>query len=376
MVDFVARATALQPLVREHADQADAERRLPKTVALAFVREGLMRMAAPPALGGANADPATQVRTIETISEADGSAGWNLMIGIETFGLVAPAFASCPVLISDPDTIIASSTAAVGTAEPTAGGFIVTGRWQFVSGCHSCDVFAGLVRTEPNEPPRYAAMPRSEVEILDTWHVSGMRGSGSHDVEASRVFIPTEQLLMGAIGSGRGDTPLERIPLNTRLAYNKVGVAFGIARAALDSFVDLATNKMPRFSAGSLRDRPFAQRAIADAEIRFRGARALVFEQLDSLWETVSAGERFEARDRAIFQLACSGGVAACVEAVERVVEAAGTSANAISCPLERQARDVRVVRQHFTVAPHHIEDAGRVLLGLDPQYAMLAGRP
>ena len=145
-----------------------------------------------------------------------------------------------------------------------------------------------------------------------------------------------------------------------------------IARAAIDCFVELAIGKLPRFSGHKLRDRPFAQRAVARAEVRLRAARALVFERVADLWGTVVAGGQVPLRDRALFQIACSDAAAACAEAVDTVAEAAGTSANFVESPLERHARDARVIRQHVTVAPHHVEDGGRVLLGLDPQAFML----
>jgi len=117
---------------------------------------------------------------------------------------------------------------------------------------------------------------------------------------------------------------------------------------------------------------PFAQRAVALAEARLRSARALVFELAESLWDSVAAGRRIEAKQRALFHIACADAARACAEAVDGVAEAAGTSANRRGSPLERHARDARVVRQHVTVAPHLIEDAGRVLLGLEPDSVML----
>jgi alkylation response protein AidB-like acyl-CoA dehydrogenase len=382
--DAIRRAEQLQPLVRASADRAEAERRLPAQVAEAMAREGLYRLAAPRAYGGAEADPRTQIEVIEAVSRADGSAGWNLMIGIESFGLVAPGFRPDEDFLADPSTILCSSTAAVGRAEEADGGVRLSGRWPFVSGCHNARVFAGLCQLhrggEPAEGrlPVFALVDRGEFEIEDTWHVGGLRGSGSHDVTVDAVFVPDARIgatlgASAARGGDRPDSPLFRIPLGSRLAYNKVGVGFGIARAALDAFTELAAGKVPRFTGTALRERPFAQRAIARAEVRLRSARALVFERVEALWDTVASGGETTARDRALLQIACSDAAAASAEAVDLVAEAAGTTANDLASPLERQQRDVRVVRQHFTVAPHHLEDAGRVLLGLEPRSPLLA---
>jgi alkylation response protein AidB-like acyl-CoA dehydrogenase len=378
--DPIARAIALQPLVREAADEADRERRLPAHIAVALAKEGLYRISAPRDCHGAEADPATQIKTIEAISYADGAAGWNLMIGIESFGLLSLGFPLGRELFADPLAILSSSTAAFGKAETVPEGYRVSGDWQFVSGCHNCHWFAGLLFVHengapvPGKLPCFALMPRDEIEILDTWHVAGLRGSGSHDVRVRDVLVPKEHMTSFAAPLDPSlDTPLARIPTGSRLAYNKVGVGFGIARAAIDDFVELATGKVPRFSSSKLRERPFAQNALASAEARLRGARAFVLECVGELWEGAVAGRGPSDRERALLQIACSDAARASADAVDLVVEAAGTSANRLDSPLERRARDARVIRQHVTVAPQHLEDAGRVLLGLSPEGLMLS---
>ncbi|MBM4385426.1 MAG: acyl-CoA dehydrogenase family protein [Deltaproteobacteria bacterium] len=378
--DPVQRARDLQPLVRAHADEAERERRLPRAVALALAEAGLYRLGAPKEFHGEDSDPMQQIAVIEAISTADGSAGWNLMIGIESFGLIAPAFTTCPELIADPRAIFCSSTAAVGRAERESGGYRVTGQWQFVSGCHNSSAFGGLVLPHENGAPKpgaipvYAMVEAPHFEILDTWHVGGLRGSGSHDVRLSGVFVPDARIV-SPIGATRGDSPFLRFPLGSRLAYNKVGVCLGIARAGIDAFVALAEGKVPRFSSATLRTRGAAHRAVALAEVRVRAARALVFELVAELWERVRMGAHVTTRERALFQIACSDAARGCAEAVDLVCDAAGTTANQLGHPLERIARDVRVVRQHTTVASHHIDDAGRALLGLEPEGLMLRGR-
>ena len=371
------RAAALEALVREHADAADRDRRLPAAVARAFADHGLYRIGAPRAYAGEEADPRTQIETIETISRFDGAAGWNLMIGIEVFGLTAPGCDDCRYLFEDPGVILCGSTAAVGRAEREDGGYRVSGRWQFVSGCHNSQVFGATVRLyedgEPVSANMTAMITLPDFVIEDTWHVGGMRGSGSHDVIVDDAWIPGCQVIP-PIGMAASDQPLMRFPLGARLAYNKVGVSLGLARAGLDAFVELAAGKHPRFSSKSLKERPAAHRAIAEAEVRVLAARALVMEQVDRLWQRVLGREHISTRERAIFQIACSDAVKGCVEAVDLVCDAAGTSANFETNPLERIARDVRVVRQHLTVASHHIEDGGRVLLGLEPEGTMLKG--
>ena len=371
----VQRAQALEALIRGHAEEADGNRRLAKEVAVAFAENGLYRIGAPRAYSGEESDPMTQIETIETISRFDGSAGWNLMIGVETFGLMASSFGECEYLINDPMVVLCGSTAAVGTAEKVDGGYRVNGQWQFVSGCHNASLFCAtvnLVEDGERGAERFAAIVQlPEFQIQDTWYVGGMRGSGSHDVNVKNAFVPANHLLP-AIGAARSDQPLMRFPTGARLAYNKVAVSLGLARAGLDAFVELAAGKIPRFSSKSLRDRPSAHRAIAEAEVRVLASRALLMDLVAELWQQVLNEEHITTRQRAIFQIACSDAVRGCVEAVDLVSDAAGTSANFQSHPLERIGRDVRVVRQHITVAGFHMEDGGRVLIGMPPEGAML----
>ena len=182
------RALQLEHIVRQHADASESQRHLHPEVAHAFAESGLYRIAAPSDFFGEEADPMAQVATIETVSRFDGSAGWNLMIGIESFGLIAPAFANCRDLIADPLVVMCSSTAAVGTAEKTTDGYRVSGQWQFVSGCHNSILFGATVKLQdggrplPDLPNMYAIVAAPEFQILDTWHVGGLCGSGSHDV--------------------------------------------------------------------------------------------------------------------------------------------------------------------------------------------------
>ena len=379
-VNPIRTTEKLAPLIREHADEAERIRHLPRPVAAAFAENGLYRLAGTPDIHGADADPMTQIGVIEAASRADGSAGWNLMIGIETFGLIGPGFKDrCPELIADPMTIMASSTAAVGRAQKDGDGWRVSGQWQFVSGIHNAQIFGATVRLYDgdellDEGNRYAVVPEGEFEILDTWHVAGLRGSGSHDVRLDDVFVPDSRII-APIGGNQATTPQLRLPLGNRLAYNKAAVAIGIARAGIDAFVDLATAKRPRFTTKTVRERPFAQRAIALAEARLTGTRAALLELTAASWETVLRGDDVAAKDRALFHIVASDTARAAVETVDILCEAAGTSANRLGEPLERISRDVRVVRQHATVAPHLMEDAGRTLLGLESQSYVVRSR-
>ena len=374
----VERARGLQALVTEHANANEQQRFLVAEVAAAMAQQGLYRIAAPRDSFGTDHSAMTQVETIEAIAYADGSTAWNLMIGIESFGLIAPGFVNCRELIENPDVVLCSSTAAAGKGEQVDGGYRISGRWQFVSGCHNAQLFAATVvlsdaEGQPISGRRYAVLPRKDWQILDTWHTNGLCGSGSHDVVVDNVVVPHEYIV-SPLGDIQHSSANLRFPIGSRLAYNKLGVAWGMARAAIDAFVALGTDKKPRFSSRNLRERPRSQRALAEAEVRLRAGRALVMELLEEMWAMVEQGDKLTAKQQALFQLACSDSVLQCIAAVETVATAAGTSANMKGEPIERILRDIRVVGQHASVAAHHIEDAGRVLFGLPANEMMLAG--
>lgn len=190
------------------------------------------------------------------------------------------------------------------------------------------------------------------------------RGSGSHDVVAQDIFVPDERMTAVMFDSPREEGTLFRLPPFTRLAYNKVGVATGIARSAIDQFKTLAATHRRRASGVDMCDRPDVQLAVADAETRLRSARAFVLEAVGTVWDATARGDEVRSEDRALVHLACSNAASQSIRAVDLVCEVAGTVAIFESGPLERCQRDVRVVLQHITVSPQWNGSAGRVLLG------------
>ena len=299
------------------------------------------------------------------------------MIGIEILGFLGAALdeETARKIYADPGLIGAGALNPLGKATPENGGFRVSGQWPFASGCHNAHYFWGQCVVQDGDAPargeqggivlREAVIPAAEFEILDTWHVSGLRGTGSHDVVARDVFVPEERMTTVFGKPLRETGTLFRFPPFNRLAYNKVGVATGIARAALDHFALLAAEKKPRASAKRLCEKTSVQLAVAESETILRSARSFVFDAVDVVWRRTEDGLGASAEERALVHLACTHACEASIRAVEIVHTAAGTTANFNASPLERCMRDVRVVPQHIMVGPMWKEFAGRVLLGL-----------
>jgi alkylation response protein AidB-like acyl-CoA dehydrogenase len=367
---LLERARGLQPLVRSFADRAETERTLPREVVQALREAGLFRIAVAAEVGGVEATPREQILAIEAISEADGAAGWALMIGVESLGFASAVLqpdVAEEVIAKHPEVIFSGALNPLGHATRAPNGFRASGRWPFASGCLHSDWFWGQSVLEESGKPELleVLVPRKEFDVLDTWHVAGLRGSGSHDVELRDVFVPERFTTRVGLGRVHAKGALFRLPPFSRLAYNKVGVATGIARGALDAFVELASQRVPRGMSAPLRERRFAQESIAEAETVLRSARAFVLESVEEMWQETCSGRAPSSKQRALVQLACSKAVAASARAVEIVHAAAGTSANMLSSPLERRMRDAHVVGQHIIVSPALIEPASRVLLGL-----------
>ena len=367
---IVAAAVALQPLVREHAEAAERRAGPSPLVASAMANAGLFRMCAPAVVGGAEADPLTTIAAIEAIAAADGATGWVLMIGIETTGIGASYLSEAAresVFGDHRDAVIAGALNPVVRARRVDGGYVVDGRWPFASGCQIADWFWGQCTTDDDAGPVEVVVPRSDFTVIETWDSPGLRGSGSHDVCVEGVFVPDDRVTTTRVGRPSHDGPLFHVPQLSRLAYNKVGVATGITLAAIDHFVALATERTPRLAKGQLRERPRAQLAVAEAEAGLGGARAYCLDVVGDLWDTVVRGDRPTTRQRTLVRLACSHAVVSCARAVTGLFEAAGTAMADQSAPLGRCFRDIHTVGQHIMVAPHMIDDAGRVLLGLEP---------
>jgi indole-3-acetate monooxygenase len=380
--DLLALVDSLAPLIRESADEAERLTHLPAAVSEAIAGAGLFRIAAPAFLGGREIHPVEQLAVIEAVSQLDGSTGWNLMIGIELLGALGGVLpqAQARLLFEDPKLLVCGALNPAGRALRVDGGYRVSGSWPFISGCHNATIFWGQcvvvegakAASESARPVmREALVAMPLCQIHPTWDVSGLRGSGSHEVRLDHVFVPDSMMTQSFAGLQYKESTLFRLPPFSRLVSNKVGVATGIARAAIDEFVELAAKKTPRGSSAPLRERAHVQVSIVEAEVALSSARAWVVESLTQLWNHVAEGRAPSPRDRALVHLACTHACSAAVQAVAVVHELAGSTSNFRGNPLERRFRDVQVVRQHVLLSRRWYDGVGRVLLGL-PSGSML----
>jgi alkylation response protein AidB-like acyl-CoA dehydrogenase len=259
------------------------------------------------------------------------------------------------------------------------GSYLVTGQTTFISGCHNAEWCFMAAPIFDGDRPRLDArgqptvkmwfLHRSQWQIVDTWDVAGLRGSGSHDVRAENAHVPARHVPVELMAlPALYDNPVFRIPVPLRLAYNKSAVALGVAKGALESFVDVANRKVPMLSVAPLRERPIAQYRMGEATAKYRAARAYLFEAMAAVEEELhggldapSAGATQNAR------LACTYAANACMEVVDAIHNAAGTSAMRMNNPLERKLRDAHGCATHRWVSHSLYPDLGRILLGGEP---------
>ena len=372
-------ARALAPRIRERAGEIEAARQLPRDLVMEIANARLFKVGLSKDEGGLGADIVTTLQVIEEVARADGSTGWCLAMGINTFRQSAQFAPDVrrKLFHSDPIGVSAGSANPRGRAVAVDGGYRVTGHWFFASGCmHSsllhgaCKVFDGDVpRRRPNgdQEIRIAYFcPKSDARIIDTWNVSGMRGTGSHDIEVNDLFVPDEHTFSALDLRARVTGPMNRMHGFDLAGCGFCCVGLGVARAAIDEFVELAQVKVPRSSSELLRDRAIVQAQVGEAEAVLRSGRAFLFDVVGQMWQTVVAGDLVTERQRSDLRMAMTHAAQSAARATHMVCVAAGTTSIFASSPLERYARDAEVVTRHNQLQFVNYEAVGRTILGLE----------
>jgi alkylation response protein AidB-like acyl-CoA dehydrogenase len=362
-------------------DHIEAARRIPEDLARDLAHAGFFRIHLPEVYGGLDLTPMQAMEVFEELAQADASVAWCVWNGNTHWTAAQLSSETARTIHADADVVTANSTRASGQAHVVDGGYRVNGRWSFVSGCELatwmvllCIVHeAGKPRISPAGAPenRFMLVPARDCDIIDTWTVGGLRGTGSHDVVVRDVFVPS------SYGSGFTDPhvlpePRYRLPPFSRVIPGLGAMALGIARTAIETFGEIAGAKTPQRTTQMLRENHGAQVRVSQAEALARSARLFLFDSLDRLWRTVVATGEAPMEGRAHVRLAASHAVSSAVQAIDLLYLGAGGSSIYTSCPLERAFRDVHTITQHIGVHPRVMETTGRVLFGLEPDTPLL----
>jgi indole-3-acetate monooxygenase len=369
-VPVVSRAREIADLARGMADEIDSGRRLPTELVEALRDSGLLRAGAPVEVDALELPAGTALRCAEEVARGDASAGWCVSIAITSSLLVAylpPS--SREELFGGGRGVAAGVWAPQGKARRVPDGVVVSGRWAFCSGITHADVlFAGCLL---EDRPAVVALPTEQLQILDTWHTLGLRGTGSHDSTADEVFVPNERVF--SIFDGPViDRPLYRFPPFGFFASCITAAAIGNARAAIDDFVELAGAKKGVAATRTLAERSTIQTAVATAESALQAARAGYYQAIDVAWQASQDEPPVPLEARTRLRLAATHGVRVSADVVRTMYDLAGGSAIYDGAPLQRRLRDAFTATAHFQVNEASRELPGRVLLGQATEAAML----
>ena len=346
-----------------------------------LVEAGLFSIYTPRAFGGLELPLPAAHRVVEEVSRLDGSTGWTVALGHANAQLTcALSDESAARVLKNGSALLAhGALSSTVRAEAVAGGYRLTGQWQFCSGARNATWVIAAGPVFDGDEPRIgeagpemvvAFVPPEDVEIVDTWHVSGLRGTGSHDLRVRDLFVPEELSYPLALPAGpqpRRASTLTRIPFLTALAIAlSPAVCLGIARRAVDEFRELSMGKERPFAL-RLSEQVQAQVGLARAEALVRSARSYWYQSVGAIWQKASTGEDISLEDRTGIRLAALTAAENSTQAVDIAWRLGGSSSIFVSSPLERCWRDVHAAAQHMQVQDGRWETAGRVLFGLEP---------
>ena len=384
--DYVARARALRPLLAANAAETNARRQVHPDNIAAMKQAGFFEIARPARIGGRELDLRVLHRVTVELAQACPSTAWVLAVtSAHTWILgMFPEACQDDVAADDPDTVISGTLAAQGVARRADGGWRLSGRWQFASGCDHArwNLIGARVESDDQAQPKqiHVMAPTRDYAIDDTWHVLGLRGSGSKDLVLDDVFVPDHRAMpTGTLFAGRGPhagrhaSPLYLVPVAPGLAFHLCGPVLGMARGAWAAHVERTRTRGDKYTGGQKAHSVGQQMRVADADMSIRAAAALM-EQIAGIFD--EHGARREVPDltaRAELKMLAAYAVKLCREAVQRLYDGAGGGAAHDSLALQGFFRDINVGSHHAMIDfDGAAETWGRIALGLSPGTTVL----
>lgn len=382
--EILARAKAVAPLLRERAAEIERERRLPADVVEMLRGTGVFRMGFGRSWGGPELSSMEQTEVIEALSYGDAAAGWCAMIGSDS-GLYAQFLdeSVAKEMFTSLDMVTAGLLFPTGRAELVPGGYRLTGRWQFGSGITHADwVISGAFIYRDGQPEpgpdgdphdsKLFIVPSADVEVIDTWHSTGLAGSGSCDYTITDVFVPESRTVtFDAVRNGAG--PLAQPEVHMR---NMPGVPLGVARAALDHVREIAATRVSPVT-GAMADDYRTQVTIADCEADLAATRHAVYAAMRRQHDVLAAGGTLEdltPNERAALPLSRRHAFRTARSIVARLYDLLQTTSIYQRSPMDRWLRDTNTMCQHIVAQDRILQSAGAYLLGGKPSFALSLG--
>ncbi len=383
-VDPLARARDLGPALVAAADEIEPTQTIPEPLLSQIHDARLARMLLPRSVGGDQVEPWTYLHAIEEISRHDASVGWNLFVA-NSSALIAPfiPLETAKAIYADTRSIISWGPPNQCTAQAVPGGYRVSGEWHFASGSRQANWMGAHCRvTEPDGSLRLNRFGRPTVRTLlfrkehtqqiRDWNTIGMRGTASEGYRVSDLFVPEAYSGTREDPALRRDTgPLYAFTMAGLYAVGVAAVAFGVARAMLDAFISLASEKSPR-GLQRLADSPVVQADVARREANLGSARTWLVEILKEIWAEADDVAPIGVDARVRVRLGCAHAIHTAIEVADMVYKAAGTSAIFLGTPFERRFRDIHTLSQQIQSREAHFEAVGRVMFNGDPDGTFL----
>jgi len=376
----ISRAEGLRPAVAAASNEIEDARRLPPALLDKLHEAELFRLLLPRSSDGIETDPVTFFHVIETIARDDASTAWCLS---QAGGCaMSAAYLDLPVARAifgdNPRAVLAWGPGPRVKAVECEGGYRITGAWSFNSGGRHatwlgahCPIYQadGSPKRDTNgeQQERTMLVRAEDVQWTDIWNTVGLRGTASDQFALDDYFVRADHSITRDFDKEcRENGPLYRMAANTCYQVGFAGVACGIARGALDSFIDVARNKVPRGQKSPLRDNAVVQSNLAQAEVNLRAARGFLLQSMADIWKELSAGRLITVEQRFLIRMASTNAIHKACAAVDFAYAAAGATAIFQSHPLERRFRDIHTVTQQLQGRLSHFETVGAWMMGAD----------
>lgn len=378
-----AAIAALLPEIASRAEETEHLRHLPADLALKMAQAGAYNLAKPKALGGLQLSPLDFMKIIVAIAEADASAGWCAMIAVtSTLGAAYMEPGAAAEIFGREDAIAGGVFAPMGKAQDMGDHYLLSGQWQWGSGSANCSwlgggamiIKDGEMQKFDNGAPyhRMLFFPVDQVAFIDSWHVAGLKGTGSGDFKVDAIKVPKTHSVSFVSDRPLDQGALYKFPLFGLLALGVCSVALGNARAALEDIKQIAITKKTPGGTRNMAQRAVVQVELAKAEAHLGGAFAFLEKAIETAWQEAQEANEISPATRANLRLACAHATEVSADACKVAYTLGGGAAVYASHSLQRRFRDAHVATQHITTAPAVFELAGRVLLGQPVDMAML----
>ncbi len=385
--DLVARARAMIPVLKARAEATEAARRIPDETIADLQEAGFFRILQPRRWGGYEMDPQAFYDVQMALAEGCMSTGWTFgVIGGHAYELALFADAAQQdVWGDDPATLASSSYQPVGQVERTGGGFLISGRWGFSSGCDHCQ-WALLGALAPPEVKgrapdmRTFLVPRRDYTIEDNWHVFGLKGTGSQDIVVERAFVPehrTHRAVDGFMchnpGQAANDGPLYTLPWAQVFVRLVSTASIGAARGAVQAAVEIARARISTHTGKASRSDPVLLNAIATAYAALDEMQTVLSRNFDDMMRLARAGEPIPMDKRSLYRFQSASVVRRCAALVDDLMPLLGGGTIYLSSPIVRYWLDLNAARAHVANDPNNFgPDLAQELMGEPPTFMFL----